>query len=160
MPLIPRARLDLSYSLAAEGDCEWAARLMAGSDPWVRFSRTVPECAAFLAPGEHSQLLIARERATRIGYLLAWPFEFAETAYLASIAIAPAHRGRGAGRAMVAHFERRYSPPARHAFLSVSAFNDRARGLYERIGYGVIARIPKFLRGRGDDLIMHKRLAY
>ena len=79
------------------------------------------------------------------GFLLARPRGFAGSPYIASIAVAPTHRSRGVGSAMLRHVEARYAPPARHIFLLCSTFNHRAQQLYVRHGYARVGEIPAYV---------------
>jgi ribosomal-protein-alanine N-acetyltransferase len=74
--------------------------------------------------------------ATPVGYLHAYT-----TGYVAEIAVAPAHRGRGHGRALLSTcLAELRARGVERAELEVAADNDRARSLYETLGFEVVAR--------------------
>jgi [ribosomal protein S18]-alanine N-acetyltransferase len=145
--------------LATEAERDWAARLMASSEPWITLRRSLEKCAEYLAAAPDAELFIARERDEPSGFLFLRPRGLASSPYIASIAVAPAHRARGVGTAMLGFAETRYVPPARHIFPCVSAFNDDARRLYERVGYREVGSVPDYIVEGTAELILHKRLA-
>ncbi|CAH1671034.1 MULTISPECIES: GNAT family N-acetyltransferase [unclassified Chelatococcus] len=75
-----------------------------------------------------------RDRGEPIGFGLAVHERAAVGLF--DIVVAPAHRGRGHGRALVAALVARgRQAGADHAYLQVRAENDGARRLYDRIGF-------------------------
>jgi ribosomal-protein-alanine N-acetyltransferase len=149
----------LDIALATDADREWAARLMASSEPWITLGRSLAGSAEYLAAAPDAELFIARERGGPLGFLFLRPRGLASSPYIASLAVAPAQRGRGVGTAMLRFAETRYSPAARHIFLCVSAFNEDARRLYARIGYSQVGEVPDYIVDGTSELILHKRLA-
>ena len=121
---------EVTIALATDAERDWAAGVMAESDPWLTLGRDRAKCAAFLAAAPDNELLIAHFGAVPAGFLFLRPRGFAGSPYIASIAVAADYRGRGIGSAMLRHAEVRYAPPARHIFLCVSSFNRDARRLY------------------------------
>jgi ribosomal-protein-alanine N-acetyltransferase len=143
---------------ATEADRSWAARLMAGSDPWLRLGRGFEECLASCQLGPGTHLFIARDDEAPCGFALLRARGLAGSPYLASIAVDPEHRGRGVGTALLDHAEAFFRPCARHVFLCVSSFNDRARRLYERRGYVQVGELPDYIIDGASEILMHKRL--
>ena len=76
-----------------------------------------------------------------------------------TIAVVPAYEGRGIGthllRTMIA---RAVDQSATDLLLEVRADNPRAQGLYERHGFEVIHRRPRYYRDGVDAIIMRKVL--
>jgi putative acetyltransferase len=62
----------------------------------------------------------------------------------------PAHRGQGAGRALVAHAQQLAIGPLR---VDVNEQNDEARGFYEAVGFRVVGRSPTDGAGRPFPLL-------
>jgi ribosomal protein S18 acetylase RimI-like enzyme len=79
--------------------------------------------------------------------------------YVASVAVAPEARGRGAGTALMEFAERRW-PEARHLFLCVSSFNAGARRLYERLGFRAVGTLENYVIEGAGETLMHKRLVH
>ncbi len=142
---------------ARDADYEWAAQLMAGSEPWVTLRRGLEDCrAAVRRPG--TELFIIRQGEQRLGFVLLAEHGLAGSPYIASIAVAEAARGRGIGSELLHFAEERYRGSHHHIFLLVSSFNLHARRLYERCGYQPVGEIPGYVVAGHSECIMHKRL--
>lgn len=140
-----------------DGDREWAARVMAGSEPWTTLGRGLEACRAVCGRPE-LELRVARRRQEALGFVLVHPRGVAGSPYVASIAVAPAARGEGIGRQLLRHVEERFRPEARHLFLCVSSFNDGARRLYEREGFDVVGVLEDYVIDGASEVLMHKWL--
>jgi ribosomal protein S18 acetylase RimI-like enzyme len=148
----------LTFSQATADERDWAARLMAGSDPWIRLRRGYQQCLAAVQPQPDNEVFVAREDGTAVGFVLLRPRGVAGSPYLVSIAVAPGARGRGVGSALLAFVEQRYRPAHRHLFLCVSSFNVEARRLYERHGFRQVGEFPDYVIDGASEVLMHKRL--
>jgi ribosomal-protein-alanine N-acetyltransferase len=88
-----------------------------------------------------------------VGYVHAY-----DTGYVAELAVAPAHRGRGHGRALLSRcLAELRARGVERAELEVAADNDRARSLYETLGFEVVERRENRY-GSDDGLRMRMRL--
>jgi ribosomal protein S18 acetylase RimI-like enzyme len=94
----------------------------------------------------------------RGGFLVLDPRGVAGAPYIKSVAIADEFRGRGLGTRLLAFAEDMLRSRARHLFLCVSSFNDRARQLYERVGYQPVGSIADLALEGASEMIMVKRL--
>lgn len=142
----------------AEGrgdDAEWAARLMAASDPWMALGRGIDQCRAACTRSE-MVLFVARAGDERCGFALVTPRGLAGSPYLAAIAAAPAWRGRGAGAALLGHCERWAAQTSRHFFLCVSSFNTRAQDFYRRQGYRQVGELDGYIIDGASERLMYK----
>ncbi len=142
---------------ARDDDCEWAARLMAGSDPWLTLGRSYDDC---LASCRHplDELHIAETRGERCGFVLLRPRGIAGAPYIVSIAVADAYRSRGIGHEMVSFVANRCARYARHLFLCVSSFNSRAQAMYEREGFVQVGDLPDFCMDGASERLMCRAL--
>jgi ribosomal-protein-alanine N-acetyltransferase len=148
---------DLEIGPASEDEREWSARLMTGSDPWITLGRGIEACRETVSrPGY--DLLVARAGGEPTAFALVHPRGLAGSPYLASIAVAPAARGRGIGSRLLAFVEERHRPTARHFFLCVSSFNTGARRLYERAGYEKVGVLEDYVVDGASEILMHKWL--
>ena len=139
-------------------DGEWAARWMAAHDPWDALGLTAEACrSAAERPG--SALYVAHERDRRIGFIVLQRYGVASAPYVQSIGVVPEARGRGVGSALLAFAEDLYRGQARWLFICVSSFNPRARTLYERHGYTVVAELPGHLVDAASETLMRKPIA-
>lgn len=84
--------------------------------------------------------------AQPVGYVHAY-----DTGYVAELAVAPAHRGRGHGRALLSRcLAELRARGVDRAELEVAADNDRARSLYDSLGFTVAERRPdRYASGDG-----------
>ena len=142
---------------AAGQDREWAAQLMVRSEPWTTLRRPIEACRAVLNDLEF-QVYVGRSGGERCGFLILDARGVAGAPYLKSIAVAPEFRGSGLGTRFIAFAEDLFRPRSRHFFLCVSSFNDRARQLYERLGYEPVGSVPDLALEGASELIMYKRL--
>ena len=77
-------------------------------------------------------------------------------AYIGHVAVAPALRGQGVGRALLDDLLARASHAGyTRAALDVAATNPRARALYEGLGFGVVETRSSALRGRWGSVPDH-----
>jgi len=147
----------LSVRSAARDDREWAAALMAGSEPWITLGRTLDTCR-LVCQGADNLVFVAWEGRARVGFVILQRRGVVGSPYLATIAVAKAARGRGIGSALLRFTEDYFRPEARHLFLCVSSFNERARALYERHGYRQVGELPDYFIPGASEILMLKRL--
>jgi [ribosomal protein S18]-alanine N-acetyltransferase len=137
-----------------EGDAEWCARLMAGSEPWITLRRD--EAAARRIVGDPSrEVSVAWLADGRVGFVIL-NLQGAFVAYLQTICVAPEARGRGVGSALLAEVEKRVFREWPNLFLCVSSFNAGARRLYERLGYETVGCLTAYLVPEHDEILMRK----
>jgi [ribosomal protein S18]-alanine N-acetyltransferase len=142
---------------AAGGDGDWAARLMAASDPWITLGRGLEHCLAACQRPE-CVLFVARAGGERCGFALVNPRGISGSPYLAAIAVASGWRSRGAGAALLAKCERHAALSSRHFFLCVSSFNTRAQAFYARHGYRQVGQFDDYVIDGASELLMYKRV--
>jgi len=143
---------------AAEGDDgEWAAGLMAATDPWITLGRGIDHCRAACQRPE-CVLFVARAGAERLGFALVSPRGVSGSPYLASLAVAPGWRSRGTGAALLAYCERHAALASRHFFLCVSSFNTRAQAFYARHGYRQVGQFDDYVIDGASELLLYKRI--
>ena len=147
----------LRIVLANPHDREWAAQLMARSEPWTTLRRSLDVCRAVLNDPEF-QVFVARSGSDRCGFLILDPRGVAGAPYLKSIATADGYRDRGIGTALIRFAEDHFRPHARVLFLCVSSFNDGARRLYERLGYERVGELKDLAVEGASEWLMCKKL--
>jgi ribosomal-protein-alanine N-acetyltransferase len=146
---------DLELRPATIDEHEWCARTMAQTDPWLAYGLSIEWCRNALKwPG--SSLLVATN-AEPLGFALVHPRAFLGNPYIAAIAVAERHRGRGIGSKILSLVEQGFAGN-RFVYLCVSSFNTRASALYERHGYSKIADLPDFIADGYDEVLMRKAL--
>jgi ribosomal protein S18 acetylase RimI-like enzyme len=138
-------------------DRDWAARLMASSDPWITLGRNEASCRLVMQNPE-AVIFMAWIGAERAGFVLCHRRGVVGSPYLATIAVDARWRGQGVGRELIAFVEDYFRPHARHLFLCVSSFNPRARALYERVGFTEVGELPEYFIPGASEVLMYKRL--
>jgi len=148
--------VDLAVSEATEAEREWAASVMAASDPWLTLRRGLDACReACFRPGY--LLLVARNGETPCAFALIHPRGLAGAPYLASFGVAPAFRGAGVGAFLLEACERHFASTSPHFFLCVSSFNPRARAFYERHGFRQVGEFPDYVIEGASEILLYKR---
>ena len=142
---------------ASAAEREWAARLMAASDPWITLGRGIDHCRAACFHPEY-ELFVAGVEASPQGFILLHPRGAMSSPYIAAIAVAPEFQGCGLGGRLLRFAEDHYRGRARHMFLCVSSFNHDARRLYERLGYDVVGELKDYVIEGASEVLMHKWL--
>jgi predicted ester cyclase/ribosomal protein S18 acetylase RimI-like enzyme len=136
---------------------EWAAALMAGSEPWITLRRDFDACRrAFQRPD--SLVFIALAGDEPCGFTILQRRGVADSPYIKSVGVAEHFRGRGVGTGLVQFAEDFFRHESQHIFLCVSSFNVRARALYERLGYCFLAELKDFVIPGAAEILLHKRL--
>jgi ribosomal-protein-alanine N-acetyltransferase len=148
---------DLTIAAATDEERDWAAQLLAGSEPWIALQVTLEQCCEFCwAPEYH--LFIARFKGCRCGAIVLHRRGVAGSPYIKSIAVAEEYRCHGIGAALMEFAENLFRNEARYIFLCVSSFNKRARVFYERHGYSAVGEIKDYVIEGASEILMHKRL--
>ena len=79
---------------------------------------------------------------------------------LYSLVVAPSARGRGIARALVEAAETAAAAAgARHLYLEVRCDNAAAIGLYRKLGYHPVARLPRYYEDGQDAIRLERPLA-
>jgi ribosomal-protein-alanine N-acetyltransferase len=150
-------RADLTIEPASDDEREWAAALMARSEPWITLRRDLGQCRLACQRPEYL-LFVAHLGGSPAGFVLLHPRGVAGSPYLASIAVSEELRGAGVGSRLLDFVEGYFRQQARHLFLCVSSFNPRARALYERHGYRVVGELVDYVIEGASEFLMHKAL--
>lgn len=81
-----------------------------------------------------------------------------DEAHIVLLAVHPAHRGRGVGRATLDYLLQALPPAIAHATLEVRSQNTIALHLYQSCGFRIVGRRPGYYRNPDDDaLILWRR---
>lgn len=148
---------DVQIVPATPEDREWAAGVMASSDPWLTLGRGLEHCRTRCLDPEYL-VLVARHAGERCGLAVLHARGVAGSPYLASFAVEEAWRSRGVGAVLLEACERHFAGSSRHFFLCVSSFNTRARAFYERHGYRQVGEFADYVIDGASEILMYKRL--
>jgi ribosomal protein S18 acetylase RimI-like enzyme len=133
--------------------------IVAASDPWRRLGETIDFPGAMGRNSTGTKAYACMEGRNVAGFVLFIPEPvFARGGYLRAIGVAPAFRGRGVGRKLLAFAEQKTSERALHLFLCVSSFNRPALAFYKKCGYRGAGRLPGLIKPGTAELIFWKRL--
>ena len=147
----------LTITLAREAWHSWIAELLAGTDPWLRLQISKAQCMQMLQDTQLS-CYIALLNEIPVGAMIIHPKGLAGAAYLKSIAVADAYRGKGIGAALLQYAEAQSAPVSKKLFLCVSDFNVRAQTFYIEQGYEKIAILKDHIVTGKDEWLMFKQL--
>ena len=147
----------ISIEPARQHEREWAATLMAASEPWITLGRTVDDTRDLLGATD-AELYIAHRDFEPRGFILIRPRGIVSSPYIASLAVAEQDRSKGVGSRLLQFAEELYRPASDHLFMCVSSFNTRAKALYERIGYEVVGELKDYAIKGASEYLLYKRL--
>ena len=130
--------------------------IVRSSEPW----KTLRERVDFLPFIRRKQAFAAVIEGAVAGFVLfTGEPVFARGGYLRALAVAPAIRGSGVGRQLLAFAERTTATKAPNFFLCVSSFNRRAQAFYRKSGYVRVGSIKGLIRRDREEIIYWKRLS-
>lgn len=136
---------------------DWAAALMASSDPWLTLGVTLEKCKKMFTEKENL-FFVAYLSQVPCGLMVLQDKGVAGSPYIKSLVLEPAFRNRGIGKLMLDFAEEKYRHHSRYLFLCVSSFNQSARKFYEFHGFKLVGILKDYLVEGYDEWLMHKRL--
>jgi [ribosomal protein S18]-alanine N-acetyltransferase len=139
---------------ATDADLDACARLMSTSEPWVTLGRDHDASMAILRDPTREVYVAERDGALAGFAILCVTGAF--IGYLQSVAVDPRFRGAGIGSELIAFVEERIFRVSPNVFICVSSFNDRARVLYERLGYAYVGALTDYIVRGHDELLFRK----
>lgn len=140
--------------LSGDAEARACAAMMASSDPWLHFGRTFEQCLARLT-NPSGEVWVARAGGVPRGFIILI-LEGAFVGYIQIVCVEASARGAGLGSHLVAFAEERIFREFPNVFLCVSAYNPRARALYERLGYTLVGELNDYLTRGESEFLMRK----
>ena len=140
--------------LRLRADREWAARLMASSEPWITLRRTYATATKSLSNPKKEYHLITH-RGERAGFLVL-DLNGPLGGYIQAIGVAPEKRGAGIGTAALRWAERYIFASHHNVLLCVSSFNRKALRLYKRLGYATVGPLRDYIVAGHDEILLRK----
>ena len=147
----------ITITPATDEERDWAATVMAGSEPWLTLRISLEQCKKNCFYPEYL-LFVAHVKDLPAGMILLDRHGIAGSPYVKSIAVAEAYRSHGIGEELMKFSEDLFCKEARYMFLCVSSFNKKARIFYERQGYKMVGEFKNYVIEGADEILMHKRL--
>jgi ribosomal protein S18 acetylase RimI-like enzyme len=129
--------------------------IVATSEPW----KTLRERVDFLPSIKRKQAFVAMIEGAVAGFVVFTPEPvFARGGYLRAIAVAPAIRGFGFGRKLLAFAEGTTTKQAPNFYLCVSSFNKEGQAFYRKSGYKKVGKLDGLIRKGAAEYIYWKKL--
>lgn len=135
-------------------DREWAARLMASSEPWLTLGRGYADGMRLLR-NRRKECYLVRYCGERAGFIVL-DLNGPLGGYLQTIGVAPQMRGRGVGTAALRWAEKRIFAAQPNILMCVSSFNRGAQRLYRRLGYETVGRLRDYVITGHDEILLRK----
>lgn len=151
MNTIPILELSL---LSDPKDKEKCANLMCTSEPWVTLKRTYAESLKIFEL-EENETYGAYWNNDLIGFAII-EMTGALRGFVRSIAMAPEHRGKGLGSALLSEVEKVIKARHSNVFLCVSSFNEKAQKFYKNMGYDQVGVLTNYVVEGHDEILMRK----
>ncbi len=148
---------NFSITPATEKELDWAAGLMASSEPWTTLGITPEQCFND-CHHKWNLVFIAHLIQVPCGMVILQDRGVAGSPYIKSIAVDPGYRNKGIGKALLQFAEDKYRPGSKHIFLCVSSFNKQAQKFYRENGYDVSGELKDYIVSGHSEILMHKRL--
>jgi [ribosomal protein S18]-alanine N-acetyltransferase len=130
------------------------ARMMAGTEPWISLGFGYEACLLRTSDPEKERLgaFIDGQLAGFLILDMRGPF----AGYIQTVCVDEPRRSHGIGTALISVAEKRAHRDSPNVFLCVSTTNERARKLYETLGYERIGEIPNYLAQGHTEVLMRK----
>ncbi len=136
---------------------DWAAALLAGSEPWRTLGISLEQCLRTCHDPEF-EVYIAHSDDGACGVMVLDPRGLAGAPYIKSVAVSEGSRNLGVGALLLSYTESVCRSRSRHLFLCVSSFNTAARRFYENHGFTLVGELPDYIIQGASELILHKSL--
>jgi ribosomal protein S18 acetylase RimI-like enzyme len=145
---------DRIEKLDAAIEAERCADLMLGTEPWITLRLTRARALAGLTdPGK--EIYGARGRDGVDGFVVI-DMRSLTCGYIQILCVREDRRDQGLGSALLGFAEERIFRDSPNAFICVSSFNPRARGLYERRGFELVGTLSDLLIRGHHELLLRK----
>ncbi|HYJ84789.1 MAG TPA: ribosomal protein S18-alanine N-acetyltransferase [Pyrinomonadaceae bacterium] len=101
---------------------------------------------------------VATSGGAMVGFVIGL-IEPDHTGHITTVGVAPEHRRRHLGKRLMNEVEKGFKERnVRIVRLEVRSLNIPAQKLYQRLGYSITQRLPKYYSNGGDGLLMLKSL--
>lgn len=139
-------------------EAEQCAAIMASSEPWITLGRTFERCLETVRD-ETREVFVALDHDDQVAGFILLNMAGAFVGYIQTIAVRADLRGGGIGTHLIVYAERRIFRDSPNVFMCVSSFNNRARALYERLGYELVGELRNFIVSGHSEYLLRKTIA-
>jgi [ribosomal protein S18]-alanine N-acetyltransferase len=137
-------------------DAEWAARVMAESEPWVTLGNGYERSLKLLSNDARERYL-AKVSGEPAGFLVI-SMQGAFVGYIQLVGVASTFRGQGVGKSLIEFAEQRIFRETPNVFICVSDFNKDAQGFYAKLGYRRIGELKDFIIPGHSEILLRKTI--
>ncbi|HZI40365.1 MAG TPA: N-acetyltransferase [Gemmatimonadaceae bacterium] len=142
-----------------DDEVQACARIMASTEPWVTLRRDYDASLEILRdPSREVYVAVRAGSSEVIGFLIVI-MRGAFVGYVQTIAVHEAWRGRGLGSRLIAFAESRIFRESPNVFICASSFNERARALYDRLGYETVGELRDYVVRGHSEWLLRKSIA-
>jgi len=142
--------------IRGEDETRRCAQMMCSTEPWITMRRTFDESLAIVKDTTR-EVYVAGDAGQLLGFIIV-NMRGAFVGYIQIVCVDDHARGRGVGTRLIDFAEQRIFRDAPNVFLCVSSFNDRARALYERLGYEKVGELKNYLIDGASEFLMRKTI--
>jgi ribosomal protein S18 acetylase RimI-like enzyme len=133
------------------------ARMMADSEPWITLRRDYDASVATLTvPSKEVYLATVEDEIA--GFIIL-NMQGAFIGYIQTVCVAPEWRGKGIGSKLMAFAEERILSETPNVFICVSSFNEKARRLYQRLGYQIVGELKDYIVSGHSEILLRKTIS-
>lgn len=143
--------------LQSPEDARQCAKLMSASEPWITLRRTFENSLKMLTDSSR-EVYLGTVDGRVVGFIVLI-MSGAFVGFVQTIGVAPEWRNQGIGTRLLKFAEDMIFEKAPNVFMCVSSFNDRARKLYERLGYEVIGELKDYIVPGHSEILLRKSIA-
>jgi ribosomal protein S18 acetylase RimI-like enzyme len=142
--------------LGSEAEAQACARMMAGMDPWVTLGRDFAKCLQLVTNPAKEVTIAVRDQDIEGFVVLDMQGPF--VGYIQILCVRPGAQRHGLGQTLIAWAEQRIHRVSPNVYICVSSFNQRARALYERLGFEYVGTLKDLLVKGYDELLLRKSI--
>ena len=143
-------------AFASTADAEWAATLMAESQPWVTLDIGYERSLGLLGDASR-ECYLAKVDGERAGFLMI-SMQGAFVGFIQLLGVAAKFRGQGVGKALIEYAEQRIFRETPNVFICVSDFNQDARRFYSNMGYQSVGELKNFIVTGHSEILLRKTI--
>jgi GNAT superfamily N-acetyltransferase len=140
------------------GEGEKFGKALASMDPWKTLGYTVSGLAKYLTRADASLERFSWVVSDRPVGVVCVRYPWLRGPFVEMLAVLPGEQGRGVGRDVLSWVEGNSRWSGGNVWVTVSAFNGRARDFYLQCGYEEVGRLPCLIAANQDEILLRKML--